>query len=245
MLNSMQNLAAIARLRAPSGDVPFADFGNTSRLFDGVNDVIRVTDNANFPLGSQTWCAWVYAIDLSGGRDVMAQWAATGLQKKVVMYAQATGAIGFYLTQNGNTTKSAVSATGTIVATGQWQHVVGRFTSSTEIAMFVDGSSVATETNGVYSSLFDSSVDFTIGLRDDPGTQLWWGGKIADVRIYDRALTDGEILDLATGTDVASGLFGHYIKDADFIANVAIDYGSGGNNGTNSGSTFDAGGPGD
>jgi len=78
--------------------------------------------------------------------------------------------------------------TGTSVADGKWHHVVLVQRASDDRELFIDGSSVATDTTSI--STF-SVTDGWIGGEASYGQ--YFNGKIDDVRIYDRALTESEI----------------------------------------------------
>ena len=92
-----------------------------------------------------------------------------------------------------------------------------------------------------------ASNPITIGCQPDTGvgatkTAYEFDGLIADVRIYEDILTSGEAGDLASGIDVQSSLVGWWITDVDDGTTTITDY-AGTNDGTNSGSTYDAEGP--
>lgn len=111
---------------------------------------------------------------------------------------------GFFLAQNVpnfgfvvNSSSSQSTAYGsTDISNNTWHHVVGVFDGS-EIRLYVDAVNDATETS---SSVATNSNDTIIGTSPQGG---WgdWQGKIQDVRIYDRALSDAEVAQLYAMTD--------------------------------------------
>ena len=220
----------------------FSDFGNTSRLFDGTNDYITIPDDNPLPTGSQSWCCWMKADTL--GTDVLMAHHGTSTNGTagVLIYANSDGSLSFIVSVDGSSNVQVDSSTGA-VTTGTWYHVACIFTTSTRMEIFVDGSSVGSRTSATPASKFNPTVDATIGVNANGA--LYFDGRICDCRIYDRVLTGAELTQLAAGINISSDLVAHWIKDADFVSNVAIDYGSLGNDGTNNGSTFDADGPGD
>lgn len=96
----------------------------------------------------------------------------------------------------------AMAEFGDYTATGTWFHVAGVFNGGgTPVAeLYVDGSSVASDTNNTSTEpsatpSTSTTTDHALGdllFRDD-----WeWPGKIEDVRVYTRALSATEISDL-------------------------------------------------
>lgn len=76
----------------------------------------------------------------------------------------------FYVSGTGANSFSVASATITV---GQWYFVVGRYTPSTEIAIFLSGAKY-TSTTTIPASLFAASANFSIGSNSG-GTELLTG----------------------------------------------------------------------
>ncbi len=96
----------------------------------------------------------------------------------------------------GGSTTSLVASSGNFV-NGQWIHVAGTYDGS-NIRVYVDGVEVGSVAK---TGLIDSApaVLFWIGGNPDSPTSRPWDGKIDDVRLYDGALSQGEIETLAVG----------------------------------------------
>ena len=78
---------------------------------------------------------------------------------------------------------------------GQWHHLAGRY-DGRSLTVFRDGNPVGRETHsGKIAGLPRAPMVYRFGGRR--GTDRFFDGSIADVRIYDRALTDYEIAVLA------------------------------------------------
>lgn len=89
---------------------------------------------------------------------------------------------------------TARSTTG--CTSGQWHHACGVFTSSTSRTVYLDGGSSATNTNSV-TPLVD---------RTEVGawrSSLWFAGDIAEVGVWNVALTAAEVASLAKGVSPA------------------------------------------
>ena len=122
--------------------------------------------------------------------------------------------------------------------TTDWWHVCGVFRSSTDREIYINGTSEGTNTTNVLpnATIIDNAC---IGNRANTNNDQDFAGKIADVRVYDADIGATEIANLAAGTDYQTNLVGHWLLNSDDV----LDYGSGGNDGTNDGSTYSTDGP--
>jgi len=82
----------------------------------------------------------------------------------------------------------------------KWYHVCVTFdsTSSNIIESYINGvkdTSAALSGSGTFSgNLFNSTLTARIGKRNISGNELWFDGKIAQVRVYDKKLTSQEVI---------------------------------------------------
>jgi hypothetical protein len=102
-------------------------------------------------------------------------------------------------TAAGTTTTGQALATVAGMLNGSWHHVAG-VTSATEgMKLYVDGALVRSEPAQTRNILYDQGQDLFVG-RDGNGSASWdFDGNIDDVRIYDMALTQDDILTLVHG----------------------------------------------
>jgi hypothetical protein len=85
---------------------------------------------------------------------------------------------------------------GPALTAGRWFHVAGTW-NGTAKAMFIDGIKVGERTNAP-TSLVDNH-DMVIGSDENSGMPAYqFHGKVDDLQVFDRALTDAEIAMLAT-----------------------------------------------
>lgn len=137
--------------------------------FDGTGDYLTRTDEAGLDiLGTETTIASaIRGLTLGGWfwLDVLPS-AFTGLagksvfagnQRAYALILNAANVFRFFISQDGITAE----ATGiTTAQTGQWYNIVGRFTPSSEIAIFVNG---VKETGATaIASLFNSTAAFEV-----------------------------------------------------------------------------------
>ncbi|KUN24873.1 hydrolase [Streptomyces antibioticus] len=86
---------------------------------------------------------------------------------------------------------------------GKWQHVTVTLDGTTgTMVLYVDGVEAARTTTGIKpSELYDANKDYTgyIG-RSLYAADPYFGGEVDDFRIYDRALTPAEVMELSGNT---------------------------------------------
>ena len=213
----------------------FNGFGNRSRSFDGVDDYISIPDNPSLPTGAQTISAWVKTENSGDYADLVSQWDNAGEAGFVILKLQ-DNQIAFYITNTGSTSgngsRFTQTGSGYRINVGSWYHVSCVFDPSNSMKIYINGILASTNSNNIHSSIYDSGNDLLIGERADIANRNWHG-NIADVRIYDAALTATEISDLYNGTNITTNLVGHWLTDADDTEDKA-----GSNNGTNYGSKY-------
>ena len=198
-------------------------FGSASRSFDGVDQEVVVQANPSIPTGAQTWACWVKTEDLGSYADIISHWTNTGAASFVILKLQ-DNQIAFYITQAGSTAGSGSRFTqtgaGNTINVGSWHHVACVFDPNTSIKIYLDGILTATNSNSIFSSIYNSSEPLHIGERQDTVNRNW-DGKIADVRSYNTVLTATDISDLYNGTDVQTNLVGHWLTNADNVLDNA------------------------
>jgi hypothetical protein len=95
-----------------------------------------------------------------------------------------------------NNTPSAILDFGTVTA-GSWSHAAGVFTSATSRRAYLNASESSENTANVGAATMSS---MEIGARSDFGnTALFMEGQIAEVGIWNVALTAAEVASLADG----------------------------------------------
>lgn len=145
--------------------------------------------------GSITVSVWAKPTNVAGG------WGSGYLLSK----RNSATAGGYYLALSGGNTPlfycdglTTPSVTHSMTVTdNNWYHVVGRYNSSTgKLAVFLNGTKVEVSTSG---SMGDSNKDFFLGLNSN-NTAEGFDGMLDDAAVFNRALTDAEILTLCDKT---------------------------------------------
>ncbi|HHH12382.1 MAG TPA: LamG domain-containing protein [Candidatus Moranbacteria bacterium] len=158
--------------------------GTHALVFDGINDKITVQNESDFAFSASddfTFSLWAKPAEVSG--------LDTLLSKSMDVSP------GYALYRDGSAWRAIIggnSISGGSAAADNWYHISLRKNGS-GVALYVNGVSVATGSAGN----LDGSGKFYIGESKGVSPAAGnWRGVIDDVRIYNRALSDEEILTL-------------------------------------------------
>ena len=217
--------------------------------FDGVDDYINVLDDDSLDMGTNDWTisAWIKLDMPISGLHIIAKKGATS----------PTGSPGynFYYNADASVLKFGI-ATSTnrdvpvssviSIEDNNWHHIVASADRGGSLYFYVDASPAGSgDISSFDGSDITSNVNFWIGTWNGSGTL---DGLIDEVRIYDRALSASEILDLyqagarklQVNTPITnkqtSGLVGHWTfngEDMDWASSTAeaLDRSGNSNNG--------------
>jgi len=155
--------------------------------FDGTNDYISVPYSSSLYIPSElTLIAWVYPINPGGG------W------QTILAHSPAPNQYNYWIYIESNALKASVysdtypdiAIPNSISKANLWYHIVLTASNGSTVRLYVNGSLVGT---GNAKTNFWTGGYITIGdLR--PVRGMIFNGTIDDVRIYNRTLTDEEIL---------------------------------------------------
>ncbi|MCA9424561.1 MAG: hypothetical protein KC994_05780, partial [Candidatus Omnitrophica bacterium] len=110
-----------------------------------------------------------------------------------------------------------------------WTHMTCTFDSGTAKVYF-DGVENWNQ-SGIPQSVANTTTPLRMGLANQVDTDIPFDGKLDDVRIYNRALTPAEVMNLANRVDVPSGLTAHWKLD-ETNGTTAADSTANGHDGT-------------
>lgn len=98
-----------------------------------------------------------------------------------------------------------LSSTTGLISTNAFQHVALSYDKlSGQAKLYINGTTVASANLGTFTP--QTSSDAFFGIRPSgPFTGIWYGGLMDEVTLYNRALTDGEVVTLATVPEPATG----------------------------------------
>lgn len=162
----------------------------TSYSFDATDDFVELGQNTHPE--QITACGWIYNTGFGGGADnkgVIALGLNSGSNNQsAVYYDVVTNSWQIRFGTGGSSTTETV----TDVAKNVWSHIAFTYDSDANWSWYIDGVLEDSGTSGD-GSIADGSREWYLGtFAFDPGTGNF-GGRMADVRIYDHALTSSEI----------------------------------------------------
>jgi hypothetical protein len=175
--------------RGHTGTISGATWSTQGRFggalsFDGVNDWVTIADTAALDLTTgMTLEAWVAPSTLTGWRTALLKERPGGL------------AYALYTSGDGTRPSGYVAAPGDVAVIGPaslpvntWAHVTLTY-DGTNLRLFVNGVQVRT-------AALTGAITTSTGVLRIGGNSVWsefFQGRIDEVRIYNRALTAGEI----------------------------------------------------
>ncbi len=173
--------------------------GSHSLSFDGVNELVNVGDiDILDGLGAASWVLWLNRTGDGEDDSFISKW--TDGSSTTFSFELDTGGDGqFFIAQSSTSLGQAFGLLPAgAVSLNQWHHFAIVFdgsgaTDADRFKFYLNGSQVTLTYPGselIPSSLFASTADFEIAGFTDQAR--FWPGEIADVRIYNRALTAAE-----------------------------------------------------
>lgn len=166
--------------------------GQYALEFDGANDRVDVGNPEAFQFtGAMTLAAWVWPDSISDSGRIVTKGGGGGARG----WALNVESVDLWRLQVAANSTTLVSVGVPGVALNTWTHVAGVYDPNHAwgpiLMLYTNGVLAATETVGVPAAQYNSGLNVSIGARPDGTTR--WNGKIDDVRIYARALSDAEI----------------------------------------------------
>ena len=165
--------------------------------FDGVDDSVSIADSPDLDLTTgMTLEAWIYPTAYNGWEQILLK-EASGVEA-YALYGRsgAAGPTGS-IARNGAAT---LVSTPTNLPLSSWSHVASTYDGAA-LRLYVNGALVS-------SVAISGPIDVSAGPLKIGGNSIfaeWFNGRIDDVRVYNRALTQAEIQsDMAVGVGVSA-----------------------------------------
>ena len=146
-----------------------------SAEFDGASDYIQL--DTPFSYTNHTIAAWVYAEDDSATDSIF---DARDGNDDGFRLVQLNGLV-YYNMNTGDLTAS--------VSENNWYFVVGTYDGTTQ-KLYVDGSLISSQ---AISTTISTTTGARIGARSHTSPASYWDGNLANVAIWNRALSSDEI----------------------------------------------------
>jgi hypothetical protein len=166
--------------------------------FDGVNDYIRVLDNPSLRFtqdSSFTLSTWINPVS-TAGQGVLLGKFQTDSKSNLFTYNMdwwlESQGIGFQAAQSGYSYVNLASPWG-VAPVGSWSHIACVY-DNRNMTIYVNGELAASGYFPYETGTNTADNDFGIGAAlISSGVEKYFNGSLDDIRIYNRALTAGEI----------------------------------------------------
>lgn len=207
-------------------------FGN-SGSFDGANDYVSIGDVSLLEFGSATseltLSAWINPTTVSpaAAMTIMSKYNSTA-NREYIFQMSTNGKLTLTLSGDGAAV-SSLSSTSVLTASA-WSLVSVTFNAQTGATRFYINGVLDKEGTISISPIFTGTALFEIGATNKSATtpDLFWSGKIDEVRVYKRVLSPAEIRTLY---NFAPGPVGYWKFD-EATSTSAFDSSSNGNTGS-------------
>jgi len=170
--------------------------------FDGDDDYIEVECGPGSSLNLETAVsieAWVYPHSLGGYQAIVSKHRHDTLQRGYYL-GLVNSNVQFCLSDDGSTLTCVSSGT---IPSNTWTHITATSDAST-MKLYINGAQDP-NTKVAPSTIHQNTLDLRIGKYDYGGLPRHFDGKIDEVAIWDRALTETEIEDIYNDPGILEG----------------------------------------
>jgi uncharacterized protein (TIGR02145 family) len=163
--------------------------------FDGTDDTVSLSDMGTVESYPFTFSAWFKISSSDNRATIVSQDNSADEVQRVQLYYGGTGFC--YNVRNGVSNEAEPCDNSMSVPDDQWHHAVGVSSASNDHKLYIDGTLLATSTNSVSAPAVDRATigDWPEGTENNP-EDYHATGLIDEVRIYNRALSAGEVQQL-------------------------------------------------
>lgn len=166
--------------------------------FDGIDDYVDIGDRVE-PEGEFTMSVWAKPNGDQTDKVILAKYSSIPAEYEIMI-----GTAGSYIARSdvGPSYSNSIFAMDSVHHTAypDWVHVVGVYGSDDKMKIYVNG--VLKDEGVVFSRDVSRDDSFTIGRRSYVGAEGYFNGTIDEVKIYDRALSEAEVLELFSEANV-------------------------------------------
>jgi len=177
---------------------------SSAYYFNGVSNYIKINNNSKMMLQPDaTISVWIYMENGGCNPRVLESNSTNNINN-----GMGGGGYAIYTNGSSNTTRTITTAFGTSTAgvgntsfsfsAKAWHHIALIVYSANKVGfLYIDGALQSQVTGLPFTTIDYNSSDLYIG-NINPNRCDWFGGKIDDLRLYNRALNETEITYLAT-----------------------------------------------
>jgi len=173
-----------------------------SATFNGSSSSVNLGSTNQFASSGVSVSMWINPSSVTTNQMLIANQNGGSFEEGDLFIGIRTdGYIGYEIGQSASIYEARYSTT-TQLSVGNWYHITVTFDSSlgTTIGkIYVNGTLQSTSATyaagGTFSGdVFIGTLDLQLGKRNITGSELWYNGKMDEVRIYSSVLTPSEII---------------------------------------------------
>jgi hypothetical protein len=168
--------------------------------YNGTSSQVTIADNALLEPGSGDWTmeAWVYLSNTGAGtKTILGKFDPGGAAQDVSYSIRTTGTSYYASIGSGSGSGSTLFVNSTTFAgtLDTWYQLVYVFTNGATktLETFVNGTSIGTVNHNL-ASILNTSSNLYIGSYNNGEYAQWFNGRIGITRLYNAALTAGQVL---------------------------------------------------
>jgi hypothetical protein len=184
---STYNLTGSGATGALTNGTSFTPLDGGAFVFDGTNDYIVFPNDTNLDNQALTMESWNYLNTTTSQNAFLFEKGSVNTQYSN-FYDNAGN---FYFRTMGLSNQDLTFTTSTYISPNTWNHVVCTYGAGVK-TIYVNGIQIA-QTTGVTGTISTNTTGLYLGAYG-PGTSFFLNGKIAESRVYNRALTAAEVL---------------------------------------------------
>jgi hypothetical protein len=169
----------------------FNSANSGSIVFDGTNDYCQLSQNIfNTSYPGVTFGAWVYLNGNIGGALIAGVWNQSANGDQAALFIFSNGP--FIAVSDGVTGEGGTGASNTLNVS-QWYYIAASWNSNRTYKYYQNGSLLGTGTQGGNGWNSSSTANFEIGAENQANIR-YFNGRIACSQVYNRTLSDSEVL---------------------------------------------------
>ena len=166
--------------------------------YNGTSSQVSVADTAALEPGAGSWTMEAWVNQTASGNDVVLGKFDPGGGSADVSYSIRTTGTSYYAqlgSGSGSGSTLFVNSTTFVGTLNTWYQLVYVFTNggTQTLQTFVNGSSIGT-VNHSLASILNTGTNLYLGSYNNGEFAQWFDGKIGVTRLYNAALTAGEVL---------------------------------------------------
>jgi hypothetical protein len=169
----------------------FNSANSGSIVFDGTNDYYQLSQNIfNTTYPGVTFGAWVYLNGSISGALIAGVWNQSANGDQAALFIFSNGP--FIAVSDGFVGENGAGASNTLNVS-QWYYIAASWNSNRTYKYYQNGSLLGTGTQGGNGWNSSSTANFEIGGENQANIR-YFNGRIACSQVYNRTLSDSEVL---------------------------------------------------